>query len=166
MAVVYKNRFMKIERKKFAIRGKRAWMYKMTKPDVVVVLPFIGKGDILIEEQFRYPVNETLYELPAGYIEKNERPIDAAKRELEEETGYKAIKLKFMGVSYSSPGAISNKNYTFLATGLRKGRQLLDRDEELKVKKIKFSTALNMIKSNKIRDGKTIIAILYHAKMG
>jgi ADP-ribose pyrophosphatase len=156
---LHKNRLFKVEE----LTVKKGYKtYRVVEEDVAVILPFVDKDHILIEKQMRYPVGKVLYEIPAGHIDKGENILAAANRELEEETGYKAKKLKLMTKYYVSPGLSTTIQYSFLATNLVKGKLSLDKDEEIKIEKISLKKALEFIRTGKIMDGKTIIAILYY----
>lgn len=126
------------------------------------VLAFDIKGDVIIEEQFRYPYDDTIIEIPAGKCDKGEKPIDAAIRELKEETGYSAKYIELLGTFYPSVAYTDEIIYLYLATGLTKGEQHLDKDETLEYKKVSFKKLLNMIDQGKIQDGKTLAAVTYY----
>ncbi len=115
---------------------------------------------ILFVEQFRYPYRETVIELPAGKRENGENPAITAKRELEEETGYIAGKLEFLGEIYPSPGYTDERLYLFLATNLTKSEMHLDEDEFLSVKVVKAEEVVKMIARGEIKDAKTLVALL------
>lgn len=126
------------------------------------VLAFDIKGDVIIEEQFRYPYDDTIIEIPAGKCDGNEDPKDAAIRELKEETGYSAKFIEFLGLFYPSVAYTDEIIYLYLATGLTKGEQHLDKDESLEYKKVSFKKLLSMIEQGKIQDGKTLAAVTYY----
>jgi ADP-ribose pyrophosphatase len=131
-------------------------------PKTVGILPLIGKDKIVLIRQFRFPINKEIWEIPAGKLEKGERPEIGAKRELKEETGYEAKNLKKIGGFYLAPGYSTEYMYLFLAQGLKKGEQNLDKGEKIKEVKI-FSKkeVLEMIKTRKIVDAKTILALFF-----
>jgi len=130
-------------------------------PGASAVLPFINKEDIVLVKQYRYPLDRITYEIPAGKIDKNETPCECAARELEEETGYKAKKLEKL-LSFSPSAAFSNEIiYIFAAFELEEGKQNTDEDEFVLRKNVSFKNAVNMVKTGKIIDSKTIIALLY-----
>ena len=130
-------------------------------PGAVVVIPFVDKNHILLLKQFRYAAKGDLWEIPAGTLEKNEDPLACAKRELEEETGFKAKRWRFLTRFYPAPG-ISNEIMTlFRADGLTEGQKNLDPDEWIEHKKVSFSQALRMIKNGRIRDAKTLAGVLW-----
>jgi ADP-ribose pyrophosphatase len=128
----------------------------------VGILPLIGKDKIVLIRQFRFPINKEIWEIPAGKLDRGEKPEIGAKRELKEETGYEAKELKKIGEFYLSPGYSTEYMYLFLARGLKKGEQSLDKGEKIKEVKI-FSKkeVLKMIKTRKIVDAKTILALFF-----
>jgi ADP-ribose pyrophosphatase len=116
---------------------------------------------ILIRNR-RYAAGQKLVELPAGTLEKGEDPINCAGRELQEETGYLAGRLKPMGSFFSSPGIISEKLYAFAAYDLEKSRRDLDEGEEIEVLPTPYTQALEMVASGEICDAKTIAVLLMY----
>lgn len=157
--IVHKNRLFKVEK----IHVKKDYdVYGVIENNVAVILAFTDKNHILIERQKRYVVNRTIQEIPAGHINGGESVVNAAKRELKEETGYTARSVKVVAKYYPSPGVLSIIEHVCIATGLEKGKTSRDKDEELSVREISIDTALDMIKNGKIIDAKTIIAILYY----
>jgi ADP-ribose pyrophosphatase len=130
--------------------------------NTVGILPLIEKDKIVLIRQFRFPINKEIWEIPAGKLDKGEKPEIGAKRELKEETGYEARELKKIGEFYLSPGYSTEYMYLFLAKGLKKGEQSLDKGEKIREVKI-FSRkeVLKMIKTRKIVDAKTILALFF-----
>ena len=127
------------------------------------ILAFDEDKKIILVKQHRYPHGYVL-EIPAGTLEKREKAIKCAFRELEEETGYKAKKMTSLITYYPSIGYNSEKIHCFIASGLKKVSDLkLDEDEILSVEKIDMKKVLNMIKTGKIQDSKTICAVLTYA---
>ena len=123
------------------------------------ILAINDKNECLLEHQFRFAYQEVVLELPAGKCEEGEDPLVAAKRELEEETGYKTGKIVKLGEFYPSCGYTDENIYLFLATDLSLGERHLDADENLHVEWVKLDDVIAMIKENKIKDGKTIATI-------
>ena len=134
----------------------------------VCVVAMTDENEVIIEKQYRYPFGRVLTELPAGKLDSpDEDPLDAAKRELKEETGYTAEKWKYLGVCYPTVAYSDEVIHLYLARGLTAGDQALDEDEFLHYKKVPLRTLLEDIMNNKIEDGKTQIALLKAArKMG
>ena len=127
----------------------------------VCVVPVTDAGEIIMERQFRYPHDEVIWEIPAGKLDyPDEDMLEAAKRELREETGYNAETYTYIGTLYPSPAILSEKIGMYVATGLHKGAQELDEDEFLDVVKVPFGEVVKMIMENKIPDAKTQTAVL------
>lgn len=120
----------------------------------------IKDGFVYLVEQYRYPFKTNLLEIPAGKLDKNEEPIVAAKRELNEELGLNAKELIFLGNIYPSVGYTNEIIHLYLAKTLDKQQQNLDEDEFINIKKIRIEEFDSLIKNNKINDAKTIIAYL------
>lgn len=118
---------------------------------------------VLVERQFRHAAQQYLYELPAGTIDPDEDRLDAAKRELLEETGYKAKKWTKLLKYYASPGFLGEWMQIFLAEYLTPGPASPEDDESLELQFVPLSELLRLIAAGKIRDGKTIISVSFYA---
>lgn len=125
----------------------------------VVILAY-KENKILLVKQFRYPMKEVLYELPAGKLEYGEDPFEAAKRELEEETGYCAGKWTDLGFVYTSPGYSDEKLYLYKAEDLNYTHRHPDEGEILEPLEIEEKEVIAMIGNGKINDAKTLCALL------
>lgn len=161
MAAIFKGKIItvKTERIKFPDGHSSLYEFVLHRPAVAVV-PVVDKNKILLIKQFRPVVNESVWELPAGIIDKNETPVKAAGRELEEETGLKPKKMIKLGRFYSSPGFTDELTTLFLASEFIKTRQKLDRDENIIIKIFTIKALLKMIKQQKLIDSKTVMGIL------
>ena len=150
------------------INGKGSRTQETFEPKVSVVLPFVDskKHTILIERQYRQALRKYIYELPAGHVEEGETPREAAIREMQEETGFAPERVYFMYKAYHTPSSSSKLFYCFLSVGLTDGNAKFhkDPDEVIKIENIGLKKVLNMIKSGKIMDNKTIAAVLYYEK--
>jgi ADP-ribose pyrophosphatase len=133
------------------------------KLDIVVILALVGRDKVVLERQYRPVLGKYIYEVPAGHIEKGERPMEAAIRELKEETGYGPSRIVPMLSMYACPGLLTEKAYVYIATGLRKGKSRPDPNEHLSVRVVGLKKALQMIETNEIEDAKTIVALLYYS---
>jgi len=131
-------------------------------PGAVVVLPFVDAENILLIRNRRYAVGETLVELPAGTLDKGEDPMNCAGRELIEETGYIAGRIKLVGDFYTSPGLLSEKMYAFAAYDLTKAEAALEEGEEIELAPASLDEAIEMIGFGQIKDAKTIATLLMY----
>lgn len=130
-------------------------------PGSVVIIAIKDNDSLLLVRQFRKSIEKTILELPAGKIELNEEPKVTALRELEEETGYSANKLEFLFEIFPSPGIIDERMFFFLARDLYKINGDKDYDEYLTLKSYKIDQLMQMVNRGEIKDGKTLISILY-----
>ena len=124
------------------------------------ILPVDADGSVTMVRQFRYAFGEEIWELPAGKLEADEDPFEAAKRELSEECGLTADKYTFLGEFYPTVGYDTEIIYTWVATGLHETRMHLDADEFLTPDRVPLEKAYQMVMSGEIKDGKTIAGIL------
>ena len=129
------------------------------------ILPLTDDDKVLMVRQYRYALKEELWELPAGKLEKDEDPFEAAKRELEEECGLTADGFIKLGSVYASVGYDSEKIYLWAATGLHSTAQHLDAGEFLDVVKMPFDKALGLVMDGTIKDSKTQVALLKYAQL-
>jgi len=130
-----------------------------------VVLPVLDDGSIVMIRNYRFAVDERLWELPAGILEDDEDPSLCAARELTEETGYTARRIEKLGQFYPGPGTNDEVMHSFLATDLSPGEQDLERYEDITVKVISPDEVKQMIADGRIHDGKTIATLtLYWIK--
>jgi ADP-ribose pyrophosphatase len=110
----------------------------------------------------RPSIERELWELPAGTLDKEgESFAEAAARELEEETGYKAGKLELLCTFYSSPGFLTEVLHAYVATDLKRTRQQLEPTERIIVEEVELSAAVEMALDGRITDGKTMIALFH-----
>lgn len=145
--------------------GKTSTREFVTHPGAACIVAVDEDDNILMVKQYRYPVSKVMYEVPAGKLDSGEEPINCAKRELEEETGYKANNFDLIGSLYPAPAYSNEIIYIYLATKLSKTNMNLDEDEFLVCEKIKISKVLEMILNGQITDAKTQIAVLKYLQL-
>lgn len=137
--------------------GRREWIQH---PGACAVVPMFGNGDCVLIQQFRYPAQQLFWEVPAGKIDFSEDPLSTAKRELKEETGYRAEQWTYIGHFYPAIGYADEIIHIYLAEELTQGAQNTDTDEFLSIYRVSFKEVLNMIDSGEINDAKTISSII------
>lgn len=120
---------------------------------------------VVLERQYRHAAGQCLYEVPAGKIDPNENRLAAARRELAEETGFRAKKWTKLARYYASPGFLAEWMQVFLAEGLTPGSTSPDEDERIELMMVPFSELLRLIDKGVIYDGKTIIAATMYARL-
>lgn len=130
-------------------------------PGSVVVLPHLDDGRIVLVRQFRYAVGKSLWELVAGGLEANETPLEAAGRELREETGYEAGSLRPLFSFYPTPGFVSERMHLVEASDLVRSRASPDADERIRVGRFTREHLLNMLRQHRIEDAKTLVGLLW-----
>jgi ADP-ribose pyrophosphatase len=133
-------------------------------PGAVLVVPILPNGNIVLEKQFRYPLNQVFIELPAGKIDAGEDVLVTGQRELEEETGYTASHWLKLGHQHPCIGYSNEVIHTYLAYGLTAGAHQRDEDESLIVYEDSLANCLTKIQSAEITDGKTIVALFMAEK--
>lgn len=126
----------------------------------VVVIPHLPDGRLVLVRQYRHAVQESLWELVAGGLEPGETPRQGARRELLEETGYRARVLKPLLDFYPSPGVLSEKMHLVEAWDLTPSQSQPEDDERIEIGCFSVSKIVEMIRSNEIRDGKTLVGVL------
>ncbi|MBV6432468.1 MAG: Methanol dehydrogenase activator [Bryobacteraceae bacterium] len=126
------------------------------------VVALDGKRRILLVSQYRFPARSVIWELPAGKVDAGETPLQAAKRELTEETGYRARTWKKLAAFYTSPGFLGEKMNLFLATGLTPGdRHPGEGEEHMESRWFTQTQVVDQIRKGVINDAKTIIGIYF-----
>jgi ADP-ribose pyrophosphatase len=143
--------------------GVRATREIILHPGSVVVLPVVPDGRLVLIRQYRHATSQSLWELVAGHKEADESFLQGAHRELAEETGYTASKIRKLLEVFPSPGLLGEKMVIFLATGLRAGKAHPEDDENITQRLLTLRVAERWIRSGKIRDSKSVAGILYYA---
>ncbi len=128
-------------------------------PGASAIVPFLDDGTIVMIRQYRHAIGKYIWEIPAGTLDKNESPLDCAKRELTEETGFIASDWTKLGEITPLPAYSNERIHIYLAKTLTSATQNLDDDEMLEIHKIKWDRVMQMLSKGEIQDGKTISAL-------
>lgn len=160
---IYEGKILGLNIYDLTIRGRKIKREIIEHRGAAAILAFDEDGKVILVKQHRFGHGYIL-EIPAGTLERGERPERCAFREIQEETGYKASNLTHLLTYYPSVGYNKEAIHCFVAKGLKKiSGQALDEDEIISVVKIDFKRLVGMIKSGKIIDSKTICAVLTYA---
>jgi len=144
--------------------GSRVRQFKMVDHPGAAAVLAVQDGKVLLVEQYRPAAGRQMLELPAGTIDRSESPLDCARRELEEETGYSAENWEVLGHIYPTPGYTNEVLHLFCASGLTKGEQRLEEGEDIDVRWIPLEEVEAMIDRGEINDAKTIISVLKYLR--
>lgn len=160
--LIYKGSFLDILNVDVKLpNGKNYSRDVVRHPGATAIIAFLDNENIILVEQFRLPLNKKILEIPAGKINKNEDIKECAKRELQEETGYIARNLEYLGCIATAPGFCDEIIYLYKATNLTLGSKNEDEDEFTNVKIMNINKVKEMIKKGEIIDGKTISVFTY-----
>lgn len=140
--------------------GVRATREVVRQSGSVAALAVHANGDVVLVRQYRYAVDEAVWELPAGRLEAGEDPARGAGRELEEEAGLAAGRLEPLTVFYTTPGFCDEVMHVFRATQLTHVPPRPEADERLEVRTCSLAQAREMIRTGEVREGKTLVALL------
>ncbi len=133
-------------------------------PGAVAVIPQLDDGRICLIENFRVAVGQTLIELPTGTREPGEEAAATAVRELREETGFEAGQVQRLHAFWVSPGILNERMHLYLATDLRASRRALDAGEQISNLVVTWEEALELLRSGRIEDAKTLVGLLYYER--
>lgn len=140
--------------------------YKVTIKDCAAIVALTNEGKVVLKKEYRHCYGEELIEIPAGVLEHEEEPIEAAKRELQEETGYRSEKWTFLCKTIESSAKLTNYMYIYMAEDCVKvSAQKLDYGEDIEVMAVELEKAVEMIMNNEIICSSSIGAILKVERM-
>jgi ADP-ribose pyrophosphatase len=143
--------------------GRKTRFHIVEHPGAVAIVPVHANGDVVLLKQFRPSIGEEIYEIPAGTIEKGEAPLATAKREIIEETGFRAKRWSKIAEFYTAPGFCTERMFVYVAKGLSPAQLPGDADEIIKPVRLSIDAAMKLIRTQKIRDAKTIAGLMiYH----
>ena len=162
---VYSGKFLHLKKDIVKLPdGNSTYREYLIHPGAVAIMPILNDGRILLERQFRYPVDAAMIEIPAGKLELGEDPLLCAKRELLEETGYSAKSWEFLGRIHPVISYATETIDIYLAKDLTLGERSLDEGEFLDVFAATLDEMHEWIASGKITDVKTIISVYHLAR--
>ncbi len=139
--------------------GQTATRDVVVHPGAVTILPVLDDERIVLIHNYRVPAGKELLELPAGTLEAGESTEECARRELEEETGYRASEIEPLCEFYTTPGICTERMWVFVATGLTRTTQQLQGNEQIRVAVTDINRVRRMLLDGSIEDGKTLAAL-------
>lgn len=161
--VKFKNKHFRVIEDKVLLSNQEIiyFTYISRLPGVMIV-PVIDNCKVILVKQYRHILKKACWEFPAGAVQAEEAPLSAARRELEEETGYQAVDFKLINKFFTSNGTTDEVVYLYFATNLSSGTQRLDATEsDMVLKVFEISDCLGMVTSGEITCAQTILALLY-----
>jgi len=163
--VLFRGRIFALKRDRVVEPGGIAETREIVMhPGSAVVLPVFPNGKILLVRQYRHAAERFLWELVAGHKEPAESFLESARRELQEEAGYSAHRIRKLLAVFPSPGLLGERMEIFVAEGLTKGAARPEDDEKITHRTLTLGQALRWIRNGKIRDAKSVAGILYYAR--
>lgn len=161
------SRFTVVRRRQPLPGGGERIREVVLHPGSVVVVPLVAPNRVCLIDVVRTAVDATLLELPAGTLDREEPLVEAARRELLEETGYRAGRIEAAGSLWMSPGILRERMHLFVASDLEAGPQALEPGEQISTRVVAWNEAVAMCLDGRIDDAKTIAGILLvHARRG
>jgi ADP-ribose pyrophosphatase len=165
--LVYDGALLKVRRDEVRLPdGSTGAREYIRHPGAVAIVPLFDDGSVLLERQFRYPHRREFIEIPAGKLEPGEPPLQTAKRELAEETGYVAAQWQQLGAIHTAIAYTDEAIHLYVARGMTRTERKLDQGEFLECLAVPFDEALRMIRDGGITDAKSVAALLWVARWG
>lgn len=157
---IYEGTIINLRRDKVTVQGGTSYREIIEHNGGAVIAALTEDRRLVMVRQYRKPADKVMLEVPAGKIDPGEMPLEAAVRELKEETGYTASKVEFLTEFYPSVGYSEERLYLYLCTGLTPGETCFDENEAIEIEEIDLDRLFKMAMSGELDDAKTIIAIL------
>lgn len=130
-------------------------------PGAVAIAAINENNEVIMVKQYRYPIGQICYELPAGKLEPGEDPLQTAKRELEEETGFQAKEWEKLTAFYTAPGFTNEVIHLFLARGLKESQAHPDPDEIIEYESIHINSLRRKVDTGEVKDAKSMIGLFW-----
>ena len=160
--IIYKGRILTLRKDKVSINDNVIAQREIIEHQgAVAVLAITEDNRVVLVKQYRKPIERDILEIPAGKIDPGEEPIETARRELREETGYSAEKMELIYKMYPALGYSDELIYIYQAEGLMAGETEFDEDENIELIEMPIQDAFAMLEAGEIEDGKTIIGLLH-----
>ena len=158
---VYEGHFLKVRRDEIRLpNGKTAWREHVVHPGAVMIVPITDDGLLIVERQYRYPLDRVLLEFPAGKLDPDETTLHCAQRELREETGFRAREWAYAGRMHNAPAYSNEFIEVWLARGLVAGPQELDDGEFVEVQTMTEAALFALAVTGELTDAKTMVGLL------
>ena len=158
---VYEGHFLKVRRDEIRLpNGKTAWREHVVHPGAVMIVPITDDGLLIVERQYRYPLDRVLLEFPAGKLDPDETTLHCAQRELREETGFRAREWAYAGRMHNAPAYSNEFIEVWLARGLVPGPQELDDGEFVEVQTMAEAALFALAVTGELTDAKTMVGLL------
>ena len=161
MKTLYKGRVLNLTLETARLpNGQSVDLEIIRHPGASAIVPMRDDGRVVMIHQYRYAAGGMIYEIPAGKLDRGEKPIDCGKRELAEETGLQATRWDHLTTIFTTPGFTDEQIHLYLARDLTSGTVAHDRDEFIEVVEYPMEEVIQMIRRGEIKDGKTICGIM------
>jgi len=144
--------------------GLKAKHLRLLLNDFSIIVPVLERARVVFEWNYRHPLGGWELELPAGLVEKGEEPLDCARRELQEETGYSAGSWKKIGWVHTLPGITGQRAHVFLAKRLQRGKAHRELEEMMKVQVMRVADAYGLLRARAIVHAPTAVALAFADK--
>lgn len=162
---IFEGKIIKLRKDKIVQQDGKQFMREIVEHNGGVgIVAIDDEGKLILVSQYRKPFEKVLIEIPAGKLEQGEDPYACALRELEEETGNKALNLELLTVIYPSPGFLTEKLYIYFCNKMVTGKVNFDEGENLISTHINYEEAVEMVYNGEIKDAKTVVGILMAKK--
>ena len=159
--VLFDHSWVRIVEDTLEAGGKsRPYFYLESPVNAVATVSLTAAGEIILTRQYRHPIGQVIYDLPAGRLEPGEDPLDGARREFEEETGFYPNRIMKLGYYNQFPGTLRVATNLFFASDLTPTRQRLDEGEELEIVFMPVGEVLNLIQGGELIDGSLQLGVL------